>query len=759
MIKKYALKSLLFLLCASILGTGALAAGGGTGAAVYSNSTALSDGFTYENEISFNAAGDSVETYTLENTDGSSVYPIVLACDTIYGGMTVPQIIAYAKSLGYNAVGAVNTDFGYWSTRIPCGMVVEDGVYKSSPEGNNALAFSDQGAFVSFMPEVNITLSDDTSGNSVSLTHYNKTRAEDGGLYLYSEYFSTVSTRTSTDGWFVRFKVLDGQMSLNGTMTLEVTELIHGEYDALTIGEDNLILTAADASDLLSDYEKFSVGDRVTLTTTCSDDALAGAKWVSGCGNLLVSDYELFHSEWWDKAVTGTHPRTAVGIKPDGSVVYYVMDGRSENSGGATLTQLAQDMISMGCKYAVNMDGGGSSVLSLLMPGATGCAVLNNPSDGYLRAVCTYIVFVTDAAPSGKAENLYIGQDGAFVLCGSSLGLTCLATDNTLKTVSAPSDMRITAGLGSVAGGVYTAGGTAGVDTLGLSSASSGSSGTGSIHVISAAGALTVTDAETGKTVSSATFDQGDMLTLSVAATYLNRPVAMDASAVRYAVDGDIGTITEDGVFTASGTPGSEGKITVTAAGVTAVIPVKLAFEFPDMQGHWAAAYVKTLYEAGVVNGTTSATFSPEAAMKRCDFILMLYRAAGAPETEAAGSFSDVPADAYYAKAVSWAEANGIAKGDGSGAFNPSGTLTREQGFAFLYRALGTLGDSEPDGDAAQLAGFTDASRLSDWAEIPAATLVSLGIVQGSGGKIDPDGTLTRAQMAKMFCIELYGDQ
>ena len=44
----------------------------------------------------------------------------------------------YAEGLGYNVVGAINADFGYWETRIPCGMVVEDGVYKSSPEGNSA---------------------------------------------------------------------------------------------------------------------------------------------------------------------------------------------------------------------------------------------------------------------------------------------------------------------------------------------------------------------------------------------------------------------------------------------------------------------------------------------------------------------------------------------------------------------------------------------------------------------------------------------
>lgn len=744
------ISAILLALC--LLVTPALAAGSGTGQASYQNRTVLTDGLTYENAVSYTSDGSRVETYTLEAAAGGSVHPIVLACDTIYGGMTVTQMIAYARTLGYSVVGAVNADFGYWETRIPCGMVVEDGVYKSSPEGNNAVAFTDGGLYASFNPQVKLTLRNETTGADVSLTHYNKTRAETGGLYLYSEYFSTVSTRTATDGWFVRLKVLSGAMSVSGTMELEVTELTD-DRSSVPIGAGYLVLTAAKASALESVYGGFTVGDRVTLTAACSDEKLAGAKWVSGCGNILVSEGKTYHSEWWDASVSGVNPRTAVGVRADGTVVYEVMDGRTSASRGATLAELTADLISQGCVTAVNLDGGGSSVMSLLMPGGTDCAVLNSPSDGSLRKVCSYILFVTDQPASGAASRLFLKEDGAAVLSGSSLPLTCLATNTALRTVSLPGTVTASASLGTVSGGVYTAGGAGGADTVRLSAG--GISGSGTLHVVTQADSLKVTDAATGKAPAAAAMEQGATLSLSAKAFWLQRPVAMDASAVTYSVQGEVGSVTSDGVFTASGTPGAEGSVTVSAAGVTVQVPVKLVFEFSDVRGHWASAYVHALYEKGVVTGVTDTTYCPDAGMKRCDFVLMLWRAAGQPAASAACTFPDVPADAYYAAAAAWAQEQGIAQGDGNGRFLPEGSLTRQEGFTFLFRALGALGVTAKEADASALAGFSDAAALADWAQTPAQTLCAMGLVDGSGGALDPLGTLTRAQMAKLLCAAL----
>ncbi len=313
-------KAISLLLALSLLVTCALAYGDGTGSAVYTNEWALADGLTYENAVSFNGSGSRVETFSLELSPDSSIYPIVLACDTIYGGMTINNMISYAESLGYNVVGAVNADFGYWDTRIPCGMVVEDGIYKSSPEGNHAIAFSGGNAFASERPEVYITLENSSNGLVAETTHLNKTRADDG-LYLYSEYFSTVSTRTSSSGWYVRLRVLgSGELTLDGELECEVEEIVEGE-NSVSIGEGYLILTASDAAALDSELEKFSVGDRVTISTSCSDSALAEAEWVSGCGKVLARGGRICEGQWWDSSITDASARTARGVGDGGGVV------------------------------------------------------------------------------------------------------------------------------------------------------------------------------------------------------------------------------------------------------------------------------------------------------------------------------------------------------------------------------------------------------------------------------------------------------
>lgn len=734
------------LLAAAVLVTPALAYGDGTGEAVYINTTELADGFTYTNAVSYDDDGRA-ESFTLETERGSSVYPIVMACDTIYGGFTVTEMIAYAESLGYNVVGAVNADFGE-SNGVPTGMVVENGVYKSSPEGNSAIAFSDGRAFVSEKPEVELTFTNEENGYEYTTEHLNKSRT-DYGAYVFSEYFSTVSTRTSGDGWFVRFEVLGGdELTLGGEVELIVTE-INTDGGSVSIGGDNLILTASDAAALGMVAESFEVGDRVTLEISCSDSRLEDADWVSGCGNILALDGEIYDQDRWNSEVTDANPRTAIGIKSDGTVVYHVLDGRSSLSVGATLEELAQDMLSMGCVDVVNLDGGGSSVMSLRVPGIDGFTVVNDPSDGRLRSVSSYILFVTDSDPNGSAGRLFLAEDGDYVLAGSSVDITVVATDRALHTAAAPESVSARAQRGTVEAGVYTAPESAGTDSISLSGG--GVSGNGTLHVIDRVDSLTVTDAATGNTVSQLMLENGESVDLDVAAKYLMRDVSLSDEAVEYTLTGDIGTITPDGVFTATLSGAAAGTISVSCSGVTQEISVRVAFEFTDMRGHWASEFVKELYEAGIVTGVTDTEFGPSLSMKRGDFVLMLYRAAGQPAVSGSAGFEDVAADAYYADAVVWAVANGITEGKGEGTFAPDDTLTRQEGFTFLYRALDVLGADFVEGDTALLDSFADGASVAEWARSATATLITNGVVEGSESGLNPAGSLTRAEMAKML--------
>ena len=87
--------------------------------------------------------------------------------------------------------------------------------------------------------------------------------------------------------------------------------------------------------------------------------------------------------------VRGRHPRTAVAITHEGNLLFVVVDGRSKRSSGMTLSELAEYLIRLGVKEAINMDGGGSSSMFLKN------RIVNKPSDGRERPISNGIIFVT----------------------------------------------------------------------------------------------------------------------------------------------------------------------------------------------------------------------------------------------------------------------------------------------------------------------------------------------------------------------------
>jgi exopolysaccharide biosynthesis protein len=511
----------------------------GAGAVVYRNTQAVADNLSCTNTISWDAQTGRQESFTLSLTGAGDAYPIVLACDTIYGRLTAQQMIAYAESAGYSVLAAVNTDFFSMQTGVPLGIVVEDGTYKSSPEGHTAVSIGPDGKFTfTDAAEVTVTLQNNggpadmtNAGKTTTLTHFNKYRTDPGGLYLFSSAFSSVSTRSESEGWYVRFKILEGTPSVSGTMTLEVAETLEAPPDAQPIGEGYLLLSAGTAANLIDEYNKFKVGDRVTLTTACSDPALASARWATGGGDVLIRNGAMTDPSAWDKAITAKNPRTAVGLKANGTVVTYVVDGHeADNSSGLTLRALAEELLALGCVAAVNLDGGGSSVISVRMPGSAACEVVNKPSDGTPRKVAAYLLFVTDAVPDGRAHHLGLLNDGFEVLAGSSVELGFCATDSGYMPVAAPGDIAVQSSLGTVSGATYTAGATHGVDTLTLTSPSTGAAGTATAHIIYDPTAVTVTREGSDKPVTALALELGETAQLSVTASYYNLPCTSTAT-------------------------------------------------------------------------------------------------------------------------------------------------------------------------------------------------------------------------------------
>ncbi len=134
----------------------------------------------------------------------------------------------------------------------------------------------------------------------------------------------------------------------------------------------------------------------------------------------------------------------------------------------------------------------------------------------------------------------------------------------------------------------------------------------------------------------------------------------------------------------------------------------------------------------------------------------MLYRAYGfTPQTSEA--FNDVDPDSYYAEAIQTARALGISNGYEDGGFHPTAPVSRQEALVLLQRAMSAAGWSLTAGSVSSLSAFSDGDEVADFAQSVMATMVSLGVIQGSDGELNPTSPVTRAEMAVILarCLTL----
>ena len=714
------------------------------------------DGLSYLNTVSLNSAGSRVESFLLQYEPGEDAEAILLPSDgTIYGAANVHSAVSYAQDQGHHVLAAMNTDFFSSSSGVPMGLVIQDGEYQSGAEGNAAILIDKRGNFqLCEEPVIEMTLTNERTGQELTPHHFNKLRTGSGGIYLLNDDFSTVSTRASGSGWYVLMKPVeeDAVLTVDSKIEMEVIESF--TYGApIAIREGEYVLTADDRSGYGHIYQSFSVGDRVTLTTECEDEDLQDAKWASGCGDILVDNKKITDSDDWDFRSDGRNPRTALGVKSDGTVILYAVDGRrSGYSAGLTEMELAEAMKEAGCKWAVNLDGGGSTTLSLWVPGRDTISLQNRPSDGSPRKCASFLLLVSEKEPNGKADRAALTEEGLVVLKGSSVELPAVVTiDRALEIVDdEPSKVKITSRLGDIEDGIYTAGKKSGTDTLKLKAG--GVSGTATIHVVDELTELTVK--ANGETVDALTLLPGETVTLTATGSYYGRTALRDLSGAEWEVDGAVGEISEDGVFTASEEEG-KGSLTISAGNLKKTISLLVELprtEAPIAADHWAYEAVGYCNAKNMLHGMNVEGFDWDANITRAQFVLALYNTLGRPAYTAPCTFTDVsPADYYY-DALSWGQELGIAGGMGDGTFNPSGTLTREQAFTLLRRALPQLNISCPDADLSILrSAYNDADTIADYAKPHIATLTVQGLVNGTVGAVSPQGNLTWAQTAALL--------
>ena len=159
------------------------------------------------------------------------------------------------------------------------------------------------------------------------------------------------------------------------------------------------------------------------------------------------------------------------------------------------------------------------------------------------------------------------------------------------------------------------------------------------------------------------------------------------------------------------------------------------ASKFRDVAtSDWYFDAVQYVLEKGLMNGTSDWTFAPNDATTRGMIVTILARVEGV----------NTNGNPWYAAGQKWAMDNGISDGT-----NMPGVITREQLATILYRYAKQKGYDVSK--SAALTGFSDADKVSGYAFDAMQWAVAEELLKGSNGKLDPQGSATRAQVATIL--------
>ena len=172
---------------------------------------------------------------------------------------------------------------------------------------------------------------------------------------------------------------------------------------------------------------------------------------------------------------------------------------------------------------------------------------------------------------------------------------------------------------------------------------------------------------------------------------------------------------------------------------------------FTDVpQSFWGYEAIQKAARLGLINGVGEGKFAPERKLTRAEFVTMLWRLAGQPAAGAKADFTDVPAEIWYRAGLDWVAEKGYVTGDG-GRFKPEDQITRQEAVTILFRYSGGQSGMETMFSAIYADQFSDSGAVASWAKSAMDWAVYNSVIQGSGGRLNPTGTASRAEIAAIF--------
>lgn len=604
---------------------------------VHGTSVLLAPGVEMTRRHFWNEEKSDLRTeHSITYAPSDGIFPVLAYGEDVTTRETLTQMARRLEREGGRVLGGINGDYYVMSTGAPLGMVVTDGILRSTPQYTDSwgLGFFEDGTAMIGRPELTVTAN--FKGHTLRVSGgINKARTVQGGYFLLTDEFApdTLNTQAGVD---VVLRPLHEGLgeTVEVREKITVSEASSGETEgtASPTGETAMagseeVISATGLPDggeevpreivaTLVRSDKLKIGSRVTCEVVEVLHTETGMEVPQGCyvmtinkrgdpwlieqlaslmpGERMELDIVSRDTRWNDvvtamggmyKLVTGgiaepeldeePAPRTAVGIRGDGSLVFYTVDGRQAGySVGAGLDEVARRLVELGCVEAVCMDGGGSTTLGVTHPGSTEMEVVNRPSGGSERANSNSLFLVSRRMSTGVADRFHVTPYDNLLLSGSSIQLSAQAVGDTGYATGWEGSRfwQVAEGKGTVTADGYFTAGQAGTVTVEVSDGMF-LRGEGRITVVETPDTLQIVDELTGAAVEHLYLEPNQTVDLKGVVTYRNLPVIGQDVSFVWTADPVVGTVDEEGRFTAAAASG-EGYLTVSAGMRSLVIPV-----------------------------------------------------------------------------------------------------------------------------------------------------------------------------------------
>lgn len=349
-----------------------------------SESFPVTRGLTYEGRTVFTSKG--WQKIHILKADLSSEN---IDIDTLIGKEGLSKRRAIGKMVEENgAIAGINGDFFLMATpSAPVGVQIKDGNLISSPSNRKDMAAF--GLTYDHFPSIFFTQFTGRiiapKGPTALIGGINKIGDTYNQTFVFTSEFGKTTPQIPASSPDLTFAITYGD---------EVVNIYDGR--AAEIPENGLVLMARGAG---AEFIKnnLEIGDNISLDLDIKPD-MTEIKAALGGGAILVQNGVIPSS--FSHNIHGVQPRTAIGFTADKSTMIMVaVDGRQSQSRGMTMQEMAKLMKDLGAHDALNLDGGGSTTMSVRPLGEKTPRVINSVSEGNQRLVANGLGIFTKALP------------------------------------------------------------------------------------------------------------------------------------------------------------------------------------------------------------------------------------------------------------------------------------------------------------------------------------------------------------------------